>query len=117
MYFKLQRLLIGGYSIDNTDPLLKALYSEFEDRSDKKLEHFLIDLNQLLRNEDVAVYKHLWKITEIWPTLQCYLWQPPLMYEENPIVPSQQAQLSGIMGMDNRFTLNKNLDLFLVFSI
>lgn len=29
MYFKLQRLLIGGYSIDSTDPLLKALFSEF----------------------------------------------------------------------------------------
>lgn len=76
-----------------------------------------MDLNHLLRNEDVSVFKHLWKITEIWPVLQCYLWQPPSLQEENQMIVVQQGQLSGIMGMDNRLTIDKDKDLFLVFSI
>lgn len=37
-----------------------------------------MELNQLLRNSDqtLVIFKHLWKINNIWPSLQCHLWQP-----------------------------------------
>jgi hypothetical protein len=51
MYFMLQKLTLGGYTMDFNDPLLKALITEIEQKNDKKLfENYLMDLNLLLRN-------------------------------------------------------------------
>jgi len=80
IYFKLQKLHGGGYSIDLTDPIFKSLCNEFEEKDEKniKLEDYLIELNQLLRNSDqeLPIFKHLWKIHNAWHFLQCHLWQP-----------------------------------------
>lgn len=102
---RLQQLLIGGYGIDFTDPLFKALCLHFHSKNSQqpKLEDYLIELNQLLRNSDQAlsIFKHLWKINTIWPSLQCHLWQPDDI----------------VLGIDDNNHIHKEKDLFLIFSI
>lgn len=80
IYFRVQKLLVGGYGIDFTDPLFKALCIDFDEKTTQndRLEDYLIHLNHLLRNsqQPLSIFKHLWKINTAWPSLQCYLWQP-----------------------------------------
>jgi hypothetical protein len=103
LFFKLETLALGGHAIDLADPLLRALSSEFQQHNERKLQDFLLELNHLLHNSEqtLPIYKHLWKISEHEPSLQCYLWQPQ----------------RGVLGIDdNNIQIVKELDLFLLFS-
>lgn len=66
------------------------------------MEDYLIELNQLLRNSDqtLVIFKHLWKINNVWPSLQCHLWQPDNI----------------ILGINDKNEIDKDKALFLVFT-
>ena len=93
---------MGGYSIDFSDPLLKAFMSDFNSFNEKiKFEDLIHNLNARLRNskQAVQILEYMWHINKQVPIIQCYLWQP-----------------GTTIGVDQHYEINEDLDLFLVVS-
>ena len=81
MVFLLEKYPLGDYSIDFTDPFLKAFINELSRREDKpkSLVKYISHLSELLKQKKntMAILNHLWNINGYETRLQAYLWQPP----------------------------------------